>query len=123
MVDPWIWHKNTFSEKDEREKFPPGCCRGGFESALTCAPLGPLVVALESFHHKQLAQILRGKLLHVLAVVVDLPCCRGNDMDPARPHKQHKHRNTTHTVRDVGGRGHEISGDQVAAGGEEKPAA
>lgn len=33
-------------------------------------------MALESFHHKQLAEILRGKLLHVLAVIVDLPCWR-----------------------------------------------
>lgn len=121
MVDPWTRHKNTsFSEKDEREKFPPGCCRGGFASALT--PLGPLVVALESFHHKQLAQILRGKLLHVLAVVVDLPCWRGNDMDPVRPHDSNTNTETPRTQSEMAG-GHKISGDQVAAGGEEKPAA
>lgn len=77
--------KTHFLKRVSGAKFPPGCCRGGFASLLTCSPLAPLVVALESFHHKQLAQILRGELLHVLAVVVDLPCWRGNDMHPARP--------------------------------------
>lgn len=108
----------TLSEKGERgKKLPPGCCRGGFASLLTCSPLAPLVVALESFHHKQLAQILRGKLLHVLAVVVDLPCWRGNDSNT---------QTRTHSQRWGGAQGggdHEISGDQVVAGGEEKRAA
>lgn len=82
-------------------------------------------MALESFHHKQLAQILRGKLLHVLAVVVDLPCWRGNNMDPARPHDSNTETRRTQSKVGGGHRGgkHEISGDQVAVGGEEKRAA
>lgn len=94
--------RHHFLKRMRGKKFPPGCCRGGFASLLTCSPLGPLVVALESFHHKQLAQILRGKLLHVLAVVVDLPCWRGKQHGSSTPTRQ-QHTNTTHTVRDGGG--------------------
>lgn len=36
----------------------------------------PLVVALERLGHEQLPEVLRGEFLHVLAVVVNLPCWR-----------------------------------------------
>lgn len=35
-----------------------------------------LVVALQSFSHEQFPEVLRGEFLHVLAVVVNLPCWR-----------------------------------------------
>lgn len=34
-------------------------------------------MALESLRHEQLPEVLRGEFLHVLAVVVNLPCWRG----------------------------------------------
>lgn len=39
-------------------------------------PCSPLVVALESLRHEQLPEVLRGEFLHILAVVVNLPCWR-----------------------------------------------
>lgn len=50
-----------------------------------------LVVALESFGHEQLPEVLRGEFLHVLAVVVNLPCWRGAACIHTPPY------NTTHT--------------------------
>lgn len=50
-----------------------------------------LVVALESFGHEQLPEVLRGEFLHVLAVVVNLPCWRGAACIHTPPF------NTTHT--------------------------
>ncbi|MEQ2295403.1 hypothetical protein AMECASPLE_013933 [Ameca splendens] len=38
--------------------------------------VSPLVVALERLGHEQLPEVLRGEFLHVLAVVVNLPCWR-----------------------------------------------
>ncbi|PWS21917.1 hypothetical protein DKP78_21095, partial [Enterococcus faecium] len=43
----------------------PGWCQLPFNNSLA-------VVALESLSHEKLAEILRGKLLHILAIVVDL---------------------------------------------------
>lgn len=51
----------------------------GFASLFSLLPVSSsssLVVALQSLDHEQLPQILRGEFLHVLAVVVDLPCWR-----------------------------------------------
>lgn len=87
-------HKNTqFSDKEEKKKETPGWCRGGFASLSTSSPLAPLVVALESFHHKQLAEILRRELLHVLAVIVDLPCRRGTTRMQHGSKKNPRHTN------------------------------
>lgn len=47
----------------------------------------PLVVALESLRHEQLPEVLRGEFLHVLAVVVNLPCWRVATCNHAPPHK------------------------------------
>lgn len=70
-----------------------------------------LIVALESFHHEQLPQILRGKFLHVLAVIVDLPCWRAATCIHAPPqqnigtHTRTKTYICTYICRQPGGGG------------------
>lgn len=62
--------------------------------------ISALVVALESFGHEQLPEVLRGEFLHVLAVVVNLPCWRGATCvhtppyDTMQPPQKHMHRHT-----------------------------
>lgn len=46
-----------------------------------------LVVALESLRHEQLPEVLRSEFLHVLAVVVNLPCWRVATCIHAPTHK------------------------------------
>lgn len=58
--------------------------------------LSPLVGALESLRHEQLPEVLRGEFLHVLAVVVNLPCWRVATC----PHTKKKDTNT-HTHRNI----------------------
>lgn len=61
-----------------------------------CSPVAsPLVVALESLRHEQLPEVLRGEFLHILAVVVNLPCWRVATWINAPPHKNT--RRNTHT--------------------------
>jgi len=43
-------------------------------SGLLNSSVSPLVGALESLRHEQLPEVLRGEFLHILAVVVNLPC-------------------------------------------------
>lgn len=50
--------------------------------------VSPLVVALECLGHEQLPEVLRGELLHVLAVVVNLPCWRIATCVHTPPHTQ-----------------------------------
>lgn len=86
-----------------------------------------LVVALESFGHEQLPEVLRGEFLHVLAVVVNLPCWRGATRIHTPPYdttqhpQKHMYRRThthrfaqTHKQAEVGketAAQHQISGE------------
>merc|ERR1719369_638663 len=82
---------NKFSGNLRRAQCSSSRCQGGFASLLPFffSPsvrlislsriffhprFSLLVVALESLRHEQLPEVLRSEFLHVLAVVVDLPC-------------------------------------------------
>lgn len=59
---------------------------------ISVAPsVSPLVVALESLCHEQLPEVLRGEFLHILAVVVNLPCWSVTTCVHTPPYKRHKH--------------------------------
>lgn len=48
-------------------------------------------MALESLCHEQLPEVLRGEFLHILAVVVNLPCWSVTTCIHTPPYKRHKH--------------------------------
>lgn len=68
-----------------------------FPSFAHSSSLLSLVVALESLRHEQLPEVLRGEFLHVLAVVVNLPCWWVATFIHEPPHRNtntHPHKHT-----------------------------
>lgn len=112
---------NKFFEKKERPNVPPVFAKVVLHLCQFCFLLpsflprfSSLVVALESLHHEQLPEILRGKFLDILAVVVDLPCWRVATCIHTPPQQRAQHKCThpqKYTYIQAGGR-EQISGEQ-----------